>query len=410
MRRRVFLQSCFPGLGAYMALVRDARAAGTSRVPKLKIAGVKAARFERMGNSFVRVYTDQGIAGTGEMVNEVGAVEIINKFFAGDLQGRDPLDIERIYTDFWARVFQRGMGGPWLTAVSGIDVALWDLAGKALGVPIHRLFGGPVRDKLAVYFHHLPHIHPPEQAAEMVRKTGVRAFKTTIDRVTGTASKLPKLDPGSRFGWELTNAQLDEVGEFMSAMREAVGPDIEIALECHAKYSTETAIQIAKVVEPFRPMWLEEPIPSDNPEAMALIRRMTRVPIACGENLYTRYGFRPYLEKQAVSIIQPDMLKCGGLLESRKIASMAEVYGIPIAPHGTATQLGKMAMSHICAVTPNFKIQEWSTWEYGEKIADPYDYRDGFVYLPDKPGIGIELLQDVVDDRIMKGYELPAAL
>jgi galactonate dehydratase len=244
----------------------------------------------------------------------------------------------------------------------------------------------------------------------MVRKTGVRAFKTTIDRVTGTASKLPKLDPDSRFGWELTNAQLDEVGEFMSAMREAVGPDIEIALECHAKYSTETAIQIAKVVEPFRPMWLEEPIPSDNPEAMALIRRMTRVPIACGENLYTRYGFRPYLEKQAVSIIQPDMLKCGGLLESRKIASMAEVYGIPIAPHGTATQLGKMAMSHICAVTPNFKIQEWSTWEHGEKIADPYDYRDGFVYLPDKPGIGIELLQDVVDDRIMKGYELPAAL
>lgn len=408
MQRRRFLNSLLPGIAAFTAILNDARAAGTSRAPKLKITDVKAARFNKMGNSFVRVYTDQGITGTGEMINEVGSVEIINDNFKQSLVGRDPLDIERIYTDFWARVFQRGVGGPWLTAVSGIDVALWDVAGKALGVPINRLFGGPVRNKVAVYFHHSPHLQPVSYAAEMVRKTGVRAFKTTIDRVTGTVSKLPKLDPGFPIGWELTNAQLDEVGEFMSALRKAVGPEIEIALECHAKYNTETAIQIAKVVEPFRPMWLEEPIPPDNPDAMALIRRMTRVPIACGENLYTRYGFLPYLEKQAVSVIQPDMLKCGGLLETRKIASMAEVYGIPMAPHGVATQLGKMAMSHICAVTPNFKIQEWSTWEFGAQIAEPAGYRDGFVYLPDKPGIGIELIQDVVEERIMEGYELPA--
>jgi galactonate dehydratase len=409
MRRRTFLGNSVGGIGAYSASVRDAHAAGTSRVPNLKIADVKAARFRQMGSSFVRVYTDQGIMGTGEMVNEVGSVEIINQFFRGDLKGRDPLDIERIYVDFWSRVFERGLGGPWLTAVSGIDVALWDIAGKALGVPIYRLFGGPVRRKLAVYFHHSPHLETPEQAAEMVRRTGVRAFKTTIDRVTGTASKLRKLDPEAPFGWELTSRQLDEVAEFMRALRQAVGPDIEIALECHTKYSTETAIQIAKVVEPFRPMWLEEPIPSDNPDAMALIRRATRVPIACGENVYTRYGFRPFLEKQAVSVIQPDMLKCGGLLETRKIAAMAEVYGVPIAPHGTATPLGKMAMSHICATVPNFKIQEWSTWEYGQQMAEPVDYRDGFVSLPDKPGIGIELRQEVVKERILPGYELPAA-
>lgn len=408
MRRRAFLNSILPAVGACTAVLNDARAAGTSRTPKLKITDVKAARFKNMGNSFVRVYTDQGISGTGEMINEVGSVEIINNNFRQALVGRNPLDIERIYTDFWARVYERGLGGPWLTAVSGIDVALWDIAGKALGLPIYRLFGGPVRDKVAVYFHHTPHLHPPSYAGEMVRKTGVRAFKTTVDRVTGTVSKLPKLDPGFPLNWELTSAQLDEVGEFMAALREAVGPQIEIALECHTKYSTETAIQIAKVVEPFRPMWLEEPIPPDNPDAMALIRKMTRVPIACGENLYTRYGFRPYLEKQAVSVIQPDMLKCGGLLETRKIASMAEVYGIPIAPHGVATQLGKMAMSHICAVTPNFKIQEWSQWEYGAQIAEPVDYRDGFVHLPDKPGIGIELIQDVVEERILEGYELPA--
>ena len=388
-------------------MAQDARAAGTSRAPKLRIVDVKAARLRQMGNSFVRVYTDQGITGTGEMVNEIGSPEIINKFFREQLKGQDPLAIERIYTDFWSRVFERGLGGPWLTAVSGIDVALWDIAGKALGVPIYRLFGGPVRSKVAVYFHHAPHVDPPEKAAEMVRRTGVRAFKTTIDRVTGTLSRLPKLDPEAPFGWELTSRQLDEVVDFMQALRKAVGPDIEIALECHTKYSTESAIQLAKVVEPFRPMWLEEPIPSDNPDAMALIRRSSRVPIACGENVYTRYGFRPFLEKQAVSVIQPDMLKCGGLLETRKIASMAEVYGIPIAPHGTATQLGKMAMSHICATVPNFRIQEWAMWEFGQQIAEPVDYRDGFVHLTDKPGIGIELIQDVVNDRLMPGYELP---
>ena len=340
MNRRTFLKTGLSGIAGFAPLLADARESGTSRAPRLKIIDVKAARFNKMGNSFVRVYTDQGITGTGEMINEVGSVQIINDDFAGLLKGRNPLDIERIYTDFWARVFERGLGGPWLTAVSGIDVALWDIAGKALGVPICRLFGGPVRDKIAVYFHHTPHINPPSYAGEMVRRTGVRAFKTTLDRVTGTVSKLPKFDPGMPIGWELTSAQLDEVGEFMTALRDAVGPEIEIALECHTKYSTEAAIQIAKVVEPFRPMWLEEPIAPDNPDAMALIRQMTRVPIAAGENLYTRYGFRPYLEKQAVSVIQPDMLKCGGLLETRKIASMAEVYGIPMAPHGVATAIG----------------------------------------------------------------------
>ena len=183
MKRRTFLRECLPGIGAYTALARSARAAGTSRVPRLKITDVKAARLREMGNSFVRLYTDQGITGTGEMVNEVGSPEIINQFFRKELRGRDPLDIERIYLDFWSRVFERGTGGPWLTAVSGIDVALWDIAGKALGVPIHRLFGGPVRSKIAVYFHHQPMSETPEQAAEMVRRTGERQAAEDLFRI-----------------------------------------------------------------------------------------------------------------------------------------------------------------------------------------------------------------------------------
>ena len=143
----------------------------------------------------------------------------------------------------------------------------------------------------------------------------------------------------------MTSRQIDELVAHVAQLREAVGPDIEIALECHTMYNAESSIRIAKAVEPFRPMWLEEPIPPDNPDAMALIRRSTSVPIAGGENLYTRYGFRPFLEKQALSIIQPDMLKCGGLLETRKIAAMAEVYSVPLAPHGVATPLGKLAIT-----------------------------------------------------------------
>ena len=139
------------------------------------------------------MYTDQGVTGTGEMVNEVGSPEIINQTFAPQLKGRDPLDIERIYFDLWGRVYERGLGGPYLTAISGIDVALWDIAGKALGLPIYRLFGGPVRTRIAVYHHHA-YTETISDLTDMLNRTGVKAFKTSLDRVTGTTSKIQGLD------------------------------------------------------------------------------------------------------------------------------------------------------------------------------------------------------------------------
>jgi galactonate dehydratase len=154
-------------------------------------------------------------------------------------------------------------------------------------------------------------------------------------------------------------------------------------------------------------MWVEEPVPPDNVDAMAFVRSHTRVPIACGENVYGRFGFRQYLEKQACSLIQPDMAKCGGLWESRKIAAMAEVYHIPIAPHGVATTLGKVAYAHVCSTVPNLMILEWA--HHAEKDYDQLttaaDYRgDGFVHVPDTPGIGIEIHDDVVNGLAMPGY------
>jgi galactonate dehydratase len=194
----------------------------------------------------------------------------------------------------------------------------------------------------------------------------------------------------------------------VGALRKAIGPDIGLALDCHSRYDTESAIQIANAVAPFRPMWLEEPVPSDNPEAMLTVRRATRVPIACGENVYTRYGFRPFIEKQAVSIIQPDMAKCGGLLETRKIAAMAEVYGIPMAPTGLRRRWVKPLM-HTSA--PPCRISWCSRWgryfnENIMKLAKAPQYAAGFLEVPDAPGIGVELIEDAMKELMMPGYQL----
>jgi galactonate dehydratase len=225
--------------------------------------------------------------------------------------------------------------------------------------------------------------------------------------VTEAGNDEKGFDPGKVSLWSLRNNQIDDLVDYVGAMREAVGPDIEIALECHTRYDVESAIQIAKAVEQFRPFWLEEPVPSDNPAVMAQIRRATNVPIACGENVYTRFGFRPFLEQQAVSLIQPDFAKAGGLMEGKKVAAMAEVYAIPIAPHGVATTLGKVAFAHVCATVPNFLTLEW-----GHKFDDAInglttaeDYADGFVHLPDTPGIGIELNEDAVNELLEPGFE-----
>jgi galactonate dehydratase len=341
----------------------------------------------------------------------VGADAIVNKNLGPALVGKDPLDIEGIWLGEWGYsappggitpVFMRGMGGPYLTAMSGIDIALWDLAGKALGVPVYRLLGGKVRSKMAVYHHGTD----PVKIKELISQTGVRAIKVGLDGI-GTRPVDLGWDPGKMGGISATLEQIDMMAERLSSIRDVVGKTFALPLELHTRYDTESAIQIAKAVEPYRPMWLEEPVPPDNVEAMAKVRSMTRIPIAGGENLYTRWGFRPYLEQQALSVIQMDMCKCGGLLEARKIASMAEVYHIPIAPHGVASTLGKVAFSHVCATVPNFLIQEWAV---DRPVNDPFttkaNLEKGYVILPEVPGIGIELHEDAVKEALEPGYQM----
>ena len=196
-------------------------------------------------------------------------------------------------------------------------------------------------------------------ATEFVRRTGVQGIKTNIDIVVQQGQRHRGWDPGKVWNLTLTNQQIDDLVKSRRRHARGAGAGFGLMLECHTRFDTESALQIAKALEPFRPMWIEEPVPPDNVDAMAYVRSHTRIPIACGENVYGRFGYRQYLEKQAASIIQPDMAKCGGLWETRKIAAMAEVYHIPIAPHGVATRLGEQAYAHVCSTVPNFMILEW---------------------------------------------------
>jgi galactonate dehydratase len=413
--RRQFLKTAAAGLisspWAAYAQIRN-----ESRIPKFKITEVRAVELRGFNSKFVRIYTDQGLTGTGEIVDTIGAPQIINQHLGPSLVGRDPLDIEAVWFHFWGwgkvpdatwPVFMRGAGGgPYFAAVSGIDIALWDLAGKATGLPVYRLLGGKVRDKVAIY---LWGPGDAEETRTLIRDHHVRGFKMAIDSITERGDPDQKLDPWKPSHWVVTNAEIDEIVKRVTAARELVGPRVELALECHTRYTTETAIQIGRAVAPARPMWLEEPITSDNMDAMALIRRSIPVPVACGENIYTRHGFRQLAEKQAAAIIQPDMTKCGGLLETKKIANLVELYDIMMAPHGVASPLGGMAYTHVCCTVPNFQILEWGHLLRNQQLnglmRNLPKYENGYVRVSEAPGIGIELNDDAVHEHLSPGFK-----
>src|SRR3569833_726201 len=293
MDRRTLL-----GAGFYAALLGDAKAAGTSRAPKLKIREVRAIRLKNGFNSrFVRVYTEEGLYGTGECVDSVGTEYIINNNFNVMLKGRDPLDIQGILADFWGYhkinlggapsvMFVHGQGGPYLTAVSGVEMALWDLAGKAFGLPIHHLMGGKMRDRVPVYLH----AANPEIAKKILAETKTRTLKVGLDYAPDGWSLAKGYEPTRPYHLHMTNDQVDDVVYFFAGFRKALGKEGEIGLECLAHYVLESGIQICNQIEPYRPLWVEEPVPSDNVESMLRIRNNTRKPNTTSKKNNTRYG------------------------------------------------------------------------------------------------------------------------
>jgi galactonate dehydratase len=331
--------------------------------------------------AFVVVETDAGIAGVGEasLEGKERAVEAAVGDLARFVVGQDPTRIEHLWQIMYRHGFWRG-GVVLNTALSGIEQALWDIAGKELGVPVWRLLGGACRDRIQLYTHCGGGSTEELCAnAQALVAGGWRALKT------GTASY-------ERFDTE--RACIDAAVERIGALRQAVGPDVLIMIDAHGKHRPGQAIRLLRALEPFDLFFFEEPVPPDNVDALANLRAAgLNVNLATGERLFTKWGYRELLERQYVDIIQPDVCHDGGILETVKIAAMAETYYVRVAPHNPNGPVATAASLQLAACLPTFCILEYAEnqpWR-DRVIRDPLEIVDGWAELPDKPGLGVEL-------------------
>ena len=384
------------GLPSLRAAVEQATS--EYRRPKLKITDIRTAEVRVHGYQVhVRVYTDQGIVGQGESTDAAtGNVPLIQSF-SRMLVGQDPLNIEAAFERIrTSGVFAGAQAGQYVTALTGVEIALWDVAGKALGLPVYQLLGGRVRDRVRVYCDSgaremIPGDERSKERIKQIQDMGFTAAKIDIDDAQDPA----RFD---RVNWTASNGEIDHMVAKVAFTRELYPRNYSLAVDMHARYDATTGKRVAKELEPFKLMWLEEPVPAEDIDAMRDVRASTSTPICCGENIYMRWGFREILEKRAADIIMPDFQKCGGLLEARKIADMAHTYYVPVAPHAVTSPIGMMATAQVCAAIPNFLVQEfhwidsldlWRNWvKEGEII------QKGYITPPERPGIGVEMNDD----------------
>ncbi len=336
---------------------------------------------------FVKVYTDEGIDGVGEATLEykekalIGAVNHLRE----SLVGKDPGNIEKIWRDSYRDAYWRG-GAVLMSALSAVEMALWDILGKSLGVPVSRLLGGNVHDSVRIYVNGwFAGAREPEEFAEKARQAVARGVTAL------------KWDPFGSHYMELSNGALDHALRCIDAVRLAVGNRVDLLIEGHGRFNLPTAVRIAKELEPFRPMFFEEPVPPDNPDTLRAVKDKSPVPIAAGERLYTRWDYRGLFDRMAADYIQPDISHAGGILELKKIAAEAESRYIPFAPHNPSGPVATAATLQLAATCPNFCILEimYSDVLWRREITDEnLQYADGRIRIPEKPGLGIELNEE----------------
>jgi L-alanine-DL-glutamate epimerase-like enolase superfamily enzyme len=308
------------------------------------------------------------------------------------------------------------IGGATVTAISGIEIALWDLVGRALKTPIYNLFGGRFRDKVRIYADcHAGKNDNPESYAERAREvvaSGFTAIKFDLDNKNPFTLDISD-DPHIRRHWfepfnrTIGSAERDWMVSVVAAVRDAVGPEIMVAMDCHWKFAVNDAIKLAQALEPFDLLWLEDPIPPENIEAQRFVTHSTRTPICTGENLYRKHGYRELIEKQAARIIAPDIPKMGGLLEAKKVADHADTYYIPIAPHNVASPIGTVAAAHVGAAMNNFLVMEFHAHDvpwWGDMVEDGTVIKDGFIHLDERPGHGLTLNEEVARAHSKPGH------
>jgi L-alanine-DL-glutamate epimerase-like enolase superfamily enzyme len=409
----------------------------------VKILRLKTAVVE--GNfdwTFVRIETDEGVRGLGECFFAPGLTAILRSL-EPLLLGEDPRDIHRLFRKLQLATSGAGsVAGIVYNAISGIEAALWDVLGQWLGVPIYRLLGGKFRDRVRIYADchggealesldevlrsrpapwkpkesaHAPKDYfgeagsdspasPDDYRRQALRKRaeGFTALKFDLD-VPGTQSS----DPHNRV---LSNRAIDHMVSLIGAVHEAVGKDgdTDIAVDCHWRYNASDVVKVARELEPFRLLWLEDPVPPNNIAALKEVSSKVRVPIATGENLFLFEGFQEIIAQHALSVVTPDLQKVGGLSVAQSIAQFADVHTMPIAPHNISSPVGTLAAVHFCAAIPNFLALEFHASEvpFWNDLVDGLPkplIACGFIKVPENPGLGVTLNEEVARRYARRG-------
>jgi len=339
---------------------------------------------------FLKISTDEGIVGWGEPIVEGRArtVAMAVKELEPVLIGQNPLEIERIWTEIYRGTFYRG--GPVLvSALSGIDQALWDIKGKFFGVPVYQLLGGPMRSRVRTYAHMRgSNLDEVIQNAKNSVEEGFTVFKT--GPADGPVRPLDTVE------------FIDKAVEKVARLRAALPKNVDLALDFHGRFTPAMSIRLIRELEQFKLMFIEEPVQCENVDALVTVARSTCIPIATGERLFTRWGFREVLEKQAAVVLQPDICHAGGITEVRKIAAMAEVYYAQVAPHNPLGPISLAAGLQVAGSIPNFLCQEQVSLGEGY-IKEPFKIRDGHIDLPTKPGLGIEVDEEYIKEMAYPG-------
>lgn len=374
----------------------------------------------------LRVETDAGITGLGEAHWGAGVRETVLQLRELVL-GEDPRDVDRL----WRKMYRAITGAPWAGAVvcaaNGIETALFDIIGKYYRIPIYQLLGGRYRDRVRVYADCHAGRRPPDEApsggaalvswhnrydpladydpeayadrAREVVAQGFSALKFDLDVPTPL-----ERDPHSGV---LSREHLEYLVAVVRCVREAIGPSVDLALDCHWHFGVGDAIRLSRALEPFEPWWLEDPVPPENIDALAQVSAATRTPVCAGENLYLHEPFVRLLAKQAVAIVEPDFPRSGGFLEFKRICQIADSWYVPVAPHNVGSPVATLAAAHVSAAVPNFLALEFHgidvPWWRDLVVGDAAAIQDGYLCVPDGPGLGVDLNEDVARAHLKPG-------
>jgi L-alanine-DL-glutamate epimerase-like enolase superfamily enzyme len=406
MTRRTFLQtlSAAPFLSRYHAIAAP-------DLNKVKIRDIQTMVVQGPRTyTLVKVVSDAGLYGIGEAYGSPGAgVKEQIHVLKSEIIGKDPLQIDTIYTGLGQRT--DGSAHSLMRGVSGIEMALWDLAGKIVGLPVSTLLGGRFRDKVRVYDHAAPkNMLDPASCREWAQKVkadpaGFKTHKFTWSQHT-TPDKDHARDLSNRI---LTTSELSRVRKGWENCREAIGFDHDLMVHCHWEFDLRTSIQLSEAIESIKPVWLEDPMAPDYTESWKRLVASSRVPICTGENLTRRHGFKDFILNQGCDILHPDLRNSGGFLETKRIADMAEVFGLPMATHNTGSIVATLANVQWAASIRDYiaceTVMGKGDWLDKMVVYDEPMFKDGYITVSKKPGLGFDLHPDVVRAHLATGEQ-----